>query len=100
MGITCSGLAWPPGYLDLLPLGLGSPPLLVRAAKCLGCGAHLAELLSCLLLPTSYRVKSEAVIARREPREEVEDVSSYLCTELVYPLLTCGHGWAGNDSAS
>nr|XP_048292152.1 C-Jun-amino-terminal kinase-interacting protein 3 isoform X19 [Myodes glareolus] len=28
------------------------------------------------------RVKSEAVIARREPREEVEDVSSYLCTEL------------------
>lgn len=32
----------------------------------------------------SYRVKSEAVVARREPREEVEDVSSYLCTELVY----------------
>ncbi|KAM4820278.1 C-Jun-amino-terminal kinase-interacting protein 3 isoform 5-T5 [Thomomys bottae] len=28
------------------------------------------------------RVKSEAVIARREPREEVEDASSYLCTEL------------------
>ncbi|KAG3258922.1 C-Jun-amino-terminal kinase-interacting protein 3 isoform X17 [Ictidomys tridecemlineatus] len=28
------------------------------------------------------RVKSEAVTARREPREEVEDVSSYLCTEL------------------
>ncbi|XP_069859912.1 C-Jun-amino-terminal kinase-interacting protein 3 isoform X16 [Dipodomys merriami] len=28
------------------------------------------------------RVKSEAVIARREPREEVEDTSSYLCTEL------------------
>ncbi|XP_053413816.1 C-Jun-amino-terminal kinase-interacting protein 3 isoform X10 [Nycticebus coucang] len=28
------------------------------------------------------RVKSEAIIARREPKEEVEDVSSYLCTEL------------------
>ncbi|XP_060140903.1 C-Jun-amino-terminal kinase-interacting protein 3 isoform X8 [Globicephala melas] len=28
------------------------------------------------------RVKSEAIIAHREPKEEVEDVSSYLCTEL------------------
>nr|XP_048723612.1 C-Jun-amino-terminal kinase-interacting protein 3 isoform X29 [Caretta caretta] len=28
------------------------------------------------------RVKSEVIIARREPKEEVEDVSSYLCTEL------------------
>ncbi|XP_048187966.1 C-Jun-amino-terminal kinase-interacting protein 3 isoform X13 [Perognathus longimembris pacificus] len=28
------------------------------------------------------RVKSEAAIARREPREEVEEASSYLCTEL------------------
>ncbi|XP_058142655.1 C-Jun-amino-terminal kinase-interacting protein 3 isoform X6 [Dasypus novemcinctus] len=28
------------------------------------------------------RAKSEAIIARREPKEEVEDVSSYLCTEL------------------
>uniref|UniRef100_A0A452VAA4 Mitogen-activated protein kinase 8 interacting protein 3 n=1 Tax=Ursus maritimus TaxID=29073 RepID=A0A452VAA4_URSMA len=28
------------------------------------------------------RVKSEAITARREPKEEVEDVSSYLCTEL------------------
>ncbi|XP_053897286.1 C-Jun-amino-terminal kinase-interacting protein 3 isoform X2 [Malaclemys terrapin pileata] len=28
------------------------------------------------------RVKSEVIVARREPREEVEDVSSYLCTEL------------------
>ncbi|XP_012598921.2 C-Jun-amino-terminal kinase-interacting protein 3 isoform X5 [Microcebus murinus] len=28
------------------------------------------------------RAKSEAIVARREPREEVEDVSSYLCTEL------------------
>ncbi|XP_036165322.1 C-Jun-amino-terminal kinase-interacting protein 3 isoform X11 [Myotis myotis] len=28
------------------------------------------------------RVKSEAIIARREPKEEGEDVSSYLCTEL------------------
>ncbi|XP_030906089.1 C-Jun-amino-terminal kinase-interacting protein 3 isoform X3 [Melopsittacus undulatus] len=28
------------------------------------------------------RVKSEAIVARREPKEEVEDVSSYLCTEL------------------
>lgn len=100
MGTTCSGLACPPGYLDSLPLGLGITPLLVRAAKYLGCGAYLAELLPCLLLPISYRVKSEAVIARREPREEVEDVSSYLCTELVYLLLTCGHGWDGNDSAS
>ncbi|XP_031514458.1 C-Jun-amino-terminal kinase-interacting protein 3 isoform X11 [Papio anubis] len=27
------------------------------------------------------RVKSEAIIARREPKEEAEDVSSYLCTE-------------------
>lgn len=29
------------------------------------------------------RVKSEAIVARREPKEEVEDVSSYLCTELL-----------------
>ncbi|XP_054991396.1 C-Jun-amino-terminal kinase-interacting protein 3 isoform X3 [Sorex araneus] len=28
------------------------------------------------------RVKSEAILARREPREEVEDVSGPLCTEL------------------
>ncbi|XP_048351088.1 C-Jun-amino-terminal kinase-interacting protein 3 isoform X14 [Sphaerodactylus townsendi] len=28
------------------------------------------------------RVRSEAIVARREPKEEVEDVSSYLCTEL------------------
>nr|XP_028561141.1 C-Jun-amino-terminal kinase-interacting protein 3 isoform X8 [Podarcis muralis] len=28
------------------------------------------------------RVKSEVIVARREPKEEVEDVSSYLCTEL------------------
>ncbi|XP_072798486.1 C-Jun-amino-terminal kinase-interacting protein 3 isoform X11 [Vicugna pacos] len=28
------------------------------------------------------RVKSEAITAHREPKEEVEDVSSYLCTEL------------------
>ncbi|XP_047636914.1 C-Jun-amino-terminal kinase-interacting protein 3 isoform X16 [Phacochoerus africanus] len=28
------------------------------------------------------RVKSEAIVAHREPKEEVEDVSSYLCTEL------------------
>ncbi|XP_051686246.1 C-Jun-amino-terminal kinase-interacting protein 3 isoform X16 [Oryctolagus cuniculus] len=28
------------------------------------------------------RVKSEAITARREPKEEVEDVSSYLCAEL------------------
>ncbi|XP_036266360.1 C-Jun-amino-terminal kinase-interacting protein 3 isoform X14 [Pipistrellus kuhlii] len=28
------------------------------------------------------RVKSEAITARREPKEEGEDVSSYLCTEL------------------
>ncbi|XP_078200360.1 C-Jun-amino-terminal kinase-interacting protein 3 isoform X21 [Callithrix jacchus] len=27
------------------------------------------------------RVKSEAIIARREPKEEAEDVSGYLCTE-------------------
>nr|XP_048723618.1 C-Jun-amino-terminal kinase-interacting protein 3 isoform X34 [Caretta caretta] len=31
---------------------------------------------------TGNRVKSEVIIARREPKEEVEDVSSYLCTEL------------------
>nr|XP_008120330.1 PREDICTED: C-Jun-amino-terminal kinase-interacting protein 3 isoform X7 [Anolis carolinensis] len=29
------------------------------------------------------RVKSEVIVARREPKEEVEDVSSYLCTELT-----------------
>ncbi|XP_077172760.1 C-Jun-amino-terminal kinase-interacting protein 3 isoform X2 [Paroedura picta] len=28
------------------------------------------------------RVKSEVIVARREPKEEVEDVSGYLCTEL------------------
>ncbi|XP_037766574.1 C-Jun-amino-terminal kinase-interacting protein 3 isoform X32 [Chelonia mydas] len=28
------------------------------------------------------RVKSEVIVAQREPKEEVEDVSSYLCTEL------------------
>ncbi|XP_062999676.1 C-Jun-amino-terminal kinase-interacting protein 3 isoform X4 [Elgaria multicarinata webbii] len=28
------------------------------------------------------RVKSEVIVARREPKDEVEDVSSYLCTEL------------------
>uniref|UniRef100_A0A8C9JC52 Mitogen-activated protein kinase 8 interacting protein 3 n=1 Tax=Panthera tigris altaica TaxID=74533 RepID=A0A8C9JC52_PANTA len=42
------------------------------------------------------RVKSEAIIARREPKEEVEDVSSYLCTELVYSTINMrgrGGGW-------
>ncbi|XP_014442509.1 LOW QUALITY PROTEIN: C-Jun-amino-terminal kinase-interacting protein 3 [Tupaia chinensis] len=28
------------------------------------------------------RAKSEVIVARRDPKEEVEDVSSYLCTEL------------------
>ncbi|XP_077172761.1 C-Jun-amino-terminal kinase-interacting protein 3 isoform X3 [Paroedura picta] len=32
------------------------------------------------------RVKSEVIVARREPKEEVEDVSGYLCTELSSPL--------------
>lgn len=36
---------------------------------------------------SSCRVKSEAIIARREPKEEGEDVSSYLCTELVYSTI-------------
>lgn len=36
---------------------------------------------------SSCRVKSEAVTARREPKEDVEDVSSYLCTELVYSTI-------------
>lgn len=36
---------------------------------------------------SSCRVKSEAITARREPKEEVEDVSSYLCTELVYSTI-------------
>lgn len=35
----------------------------------------------------SCRVKSEAIVARREPKEEVEDVSGYLCTELVYSTI-------------
>ena len=41
----------------------------------------LSGLMPFFLFP---RVKSEAIVARREPKEEVEDVSSYLCTELVY----------------
>lgn len=45
-------------------------------------------------------MKSEAIIARREPKEEVEDVSSYLCTELVYSTINMrgtggGRGGAG-----
>lgn len=45
-------------------------------------GPHPAPLPS-----SSCRVKSEAIIAHREPKEEVEDVSSYLCTELVYSTI-------------
>lgn len=43
----------------------------------------VAVLIPFFLFP---RVKSEAIVARREPKEEVEDVSSYLCTELVYDI--------------
>lgn len=41
------------------------------------------------------RVKSEAIVARREPKEEVEDVSSYLCTELVYYITKMAVGKGG-----
>lgn len=41
------------------------------------------------------RVKSEAIVARREPKEEVEDVSSYLCTELVYYITKMPVGKGG-----
>lgn len=41
------------------------------------------------------RVKSEAIVARREPKEEVEDVSSYLCTELVYYITKMPAGKGG-----
>lgn len=41
------------------------------------------------------RVKSEAIVARREPKEEVEDVSSYLCTELVYDITKMPAGKGG-----
>lgn len=55
--------------------------------------------LLCLASFPSCRVKSEAIIARREPKEEGEDVSSYLCTELVYSTInmwgTGGWQWAG-----
>lgn len=40
-------------------------------------------------------MKSEAIVARREPKEEVEDVSSYLCTELVYYITKMAVGKGG-----
>lgn len=47
----------------------------------------------------SSRVKSEAIVAHREPKEEVEDVSSYLCTELVYSTINMrARGWAQTGS--
>lgn len=41
---------------------------------------------------SSHRVKSEAITAHREPKEEVEDVSSCLCTELVYSTINVQGG--------
>lgn len=52
----------------------------------------LAVLMFFFLFP---RVKSEAIVARREPKEEVEDVSSYLCTELVYDITKMPAGKGG-----
>lgn len=52
----------------------------------------LPVLISSFLFP---RVKSEAIVARREPKEEVEDVSSYLCTELVYDITKMPAGKGG-----
>lgn len=52
----------------------------------------LALLILFFLFP---RVKSEAIVARREPKEEVEDVSSYLCTELVYDITKMPVGKGG-----
>lgn len=52
----------------------------------------LAGLMPFFLFP---RVKSEAIVARREPKEEVEDVSSYLCTELVYYITKMPVGKGG-----
>lgn len=56
------------------------------------------------LLSSSHRVKSEAITAHREPKEEVEDVSSCLCTELVYSAINVQGvvgrgGGAGRDGA-
>lgn len=50
-------------------------------------GQHPAGSHPCLASFLSCRVKSEAITARREPKEEGEDVSSYLCTELVYSTI-------------
>lgn len=52
---------------------------------------------TCCLIPFFLfpRVKSEAIVARREPKEEVEDVSSYLCTELVYDITKMPAGKGG-----
>lgn len=58
---------------QISPRALVQPPAAVTVS--------LAGLMHFFLFP---RVKSEAIVARREPKEEVEDVSSYLCTELVY----------------
>ena len=53
---------------------------------------------------SSHRVKSEAITAHREPKEEVEDVSSCLCTELVYSTINVQGGvgrggWDGRGGA-
>lgn len=56
-----------------------------RNAQGLGPEGRVLSLLLASL--PSCRVKSEAIIARREPKEEGEDVSSYLCTELVYSTI-------------
>lgn len=52
-----------------------------------------------LLSSSSCRVKSEAIVARREPKEEVEDVSSYLCTELVYSTINMWGTGGGQHGA-
>lgn len=64
----------------------GFPPKAPRAM------VSLAGLMPFFLFP---RVKSEAIVARREPKEEVEDVSSYLCTELVYYITKMPVGKGG-----
>lgn len=66
-----------------------SPPVVVTVL--------LAGLMHFFLFP---RVKSEAIVARREPKEEVEDVSSYLCTELVYYITKMPVGKGGLCTSS
>lgn len=95
-------VGWKPVHWDSGEAGVQSCVPRKVAATGRGAGGRGLEATSCLqpaqlggcqepggahrcLLPSSHRVKSEAITARREPKEEVEDVGSYLCAELVPP---------------